>query len=207
MEDFENGCKLVTKGKHVGIIFTLDVNMPEVKAAMFAQGARVVTDVDMWHKCIGHVNEQRLPSMQSKQIVAGLPNFRVDGMHKVCEACQFGKQSQSSFLQECNVCKMPLEVVHIDVWGPTKTASSHGCRYYVSFIDDHTRKVWVYFMKQKSEVFGNFKMFKVAVEKETSKQVKTLRSDGGEEYFSSEFSDFLQKSGIRRQFLCRYTPQ
>ena len=67
--------------------------MPEVKAAMFAQGARVVADVDMWHKRIGHVNEQRLRSMQSKQIVAGLPNFRVDGMHKVCEACQFGKQS------------------------------------------------------------------------------------------------------------------
>ena len=64
---------------------------------------------------------------------------------------------------------MPLEVVHTDVWGPTKTASIHGCRYYVSFIDDHTRKVWVYFMKQKSEVFGHFKRFKAAVEKETGK--------------------------------------
>ena len=128
-------------------------------------------------------------------------------MHKVCEACQFGKQSQSVFPQECNVCKIPLEVVHTDVWGPSKTASIHGCRYYVSFIDDHTRKVWVYFMKQKSEVFGHFKRFKAAVEKETGKQVKTLRSDGGGEYFSSEFSDFLQKSGICRQFLCRYTPQ
>ena len=91
VEDFKNGYKLVTKGKHVGRMFTLDVNMPEVKAAMFAQGAGVVADVDMWHKRIGHVNEQRLRSMQSKQIVAGLLNFRVDGMHKVCEACQFGK--------------------------------------------------------------------------------------------------------------------
>ena len=103
VEDFKNGCKLVTKGKRVGRMFTLDVNMPEVKAAMFAQGAGVVADVDMWHKRIGHVNEQRLRSMQSKQIVAGLPNFRVDGMHKVCEACQFGKQSRSSFPQERNV--------------------------------------------------------------------------------------------------------
>lgn len=41
-------------------------------------------------------------------------------MHKVCEACQFGKQSRSSFLQEHNVCRMPLEVVHTYVWGPTK---------------------------------------------------------------------------------------
>ena len=58
MEDFKNGCKLVTKEKHVGKMFTLDVNMPEVKAVMFAQGVGVVADVDMWHKCIGHVNEQ-----------------------------------------------------------------------------------------------------------------------------------------------------
>ena len=84
MEDFKNGCKLVTKGKCVDIMFTLDVNMPEVQASMFAQGAGVVADVDMWHKRICHVNEQRLRSMQSKQIVAGLTNFRVDGMHKVC---------------------------------------------------------------------------------------------------------------------------
>ena len=100
---------------------------------------------------------------------------------------------------------MPLEVVHTDVWGPTKTASIHGYRYYVSFIDDHTRKVWVYFMKQKREVFRHFKRFKATVEKEIGKKIKTLRSDGGGEYFSNEFSDFLQKSGIHRQFSCRYT--
>ena len=106
-----------------------------------------MADVDMWHKRIGHVNEKQLRSMQSNQIVVGFLKFKVDGMHKVCEACQFVKQSHSAFLHERNVCKMPLEVVHIDVWGPTNTVSIHCCRYYVSFIDDHTRKVWVYFMK------------------------------------------------------------
>ena len=86
-------------------MFTLDVNMPEVKAALFAQGA----GVDIWHKRIGHVNEQRLRSMQSKQIVASLPKFKVDGMHNVCAACQFGKQSKGSFPHERNVCKQPLK--------------------------------------------------------------------------------------------------
>ena len=62
-------------------------------------------------------------------------------------------------------------------------------------------------MKQKSEVFGHFKHFKAIVEKETGEQVMTLRFDGGGEYFSKDFSDFLSKNGIRRQFSCRYTPQ
>ena len=61
MEDYNKGYKLITKGKRVGRMFTLDVNMPTIKAAMFAQGAG-----DIWHKRIGHVNEQRLHSMQSK---------------------------------------------------------------------------------------------------------------------------------------------
>ena len=81
-----------------------------------------------------------------------------------------------------------------------------GCRYYVTFIDDHTRKVWVYFMKEKSEAFSHFQNFKVMVVKQTSFYIKCIRSNGGGEYFSNEFSDFLQKHGVRRQFTCRYTP-
>ena len=87
VEDYKDDCRLIAKGKRMGRMFTLDASMPEVKAAMFAHGAGVVADVYIWHKCTGHVNEQRLRSMQSKEIVTGLPKFKVDGMHKVCEAC------------------------------------------------------------------------------------------------------------------------
>ena len=81
----------------------------------------------------------------------------------------------------------------------TDTASMHGCRYYVSFIDIHTRIVLVYFIQNKSEVFGHFQDFKAMAEKETCMQIKTLRSDGGGEYFSNEFLDFLQKHGVHMQ--------
>jgi hypothetical protein len=53
-----------------------------------------------------------------------------------------------------------------------------GCRSYVNFIDDHTRKVWVYFMKHKGEVFQHFLSFKAMVEKEKGMDIKYLRSDG-----------------------------
>jgi hypothetical protein len=57
VEDFKDKCRLVAKGRRVGRMFTLDVSMPEVEAAMFAQGAGVTADMDIWHKHIGHVNE------------------------------------------------------------------------------------------------------------------------------------------------------
>ena len=102
-------------------MFTLDVNIPEVKAAMFAHGAGVIADTDTWHKRIGHINLQRLRFMQSKEIVTRLPKFKVDGMQKICEACQSRKQARGAFSHDRNVSKNVLEVVHSDVWGPTKT--------------------------------------------------------------------------------------
>jgi hypothetical protein len=71
------------------------------------------------------------------------------------------------------------------VW-TTKMESIKGCKYYMNFIDDHTRKVWVYFMKHKGEVFQHFLNFKAMVEKEKGVSIKCLRSDGGGEYFSKD---------------------
>ena len=134
--------------------------------------------------------------MQSKETVTGLPKFKIDGMHKVCETCQLGKKARGSFPHDKNVSRNVLDIVHSDLWGPAKTTSMGGCKYYVTFIDDHTRKVWVYFMKEKSEVFVYFQNFRVLVEKSTNMQVKCIRSNGGGEYFSNEFYDYLQKHGI-----------
>jgi intergrase/recombinase len=77
-------------------------------------------------------------------------------------------------------------MIHLDVW-TTKMETIGGCRYHMSFIDDHTRKVWVYFMKQKDEVFQRFLNFKTMMEKEKGVSIKCLRFDGGGEYFSNEF--------------------
>ena len=75
-----------------------------------------------------------------------------------------------------------LEVIHNDVW-ITKTTSIRGCNYYVSFIDDHARKVWVYFMKEKSEVLSHSKNFRAMVENKNGMHIKLIRFDGGGKYF------------------------
>jgi len=80
-----------------------------------------------------------------------------------------------------------------------KTKFIGRCKYYVSFIDDHTRKVWVYFMKHKSELFQHFLNFKAMVKKEKGVSIKCLRSNGGGEYFSNEFSEYLKEHGSQRK--------
>jgi len=98
-------------------------------------------------------------------------------MSKVCEACQLGKQARHPFpVQTTHVNSKPLEMIHSNVW-TMKTKSIGRCKNYVSFIDDHTRKVWFHFMKHKGEMFQHFLSFKTMMEKEKCVNIKCLRSD------------------------------
>ena len=100
-----------------------------------------------------------------------------------------------------------LELVHIDVWGPAQVSSLGGSHYYIIIIDDATRKVWIYFLRQNFDVFQNFKKWKWLVENETGKKLKCLRSNNGGEYCSHEFEDYCSTNGIRRQKIVPRTPQ
>jgi hypothetical protein len=187
-------------------MFTLDVNMPKVNSMLFTHG-KGIGDIGIWHKWVGHVNLQLFKLMEKQNLVGGLPKFGTkEVMSKVCEACQLGKQTKHLFpAQTTHVSSKPLKMIHSDVW-TTKIESIGGCKYYASFINDHTKKVWVYFMKHKGEVFQHFLNFKAMVEKEKGVNIKCLRSDGGGKYFSNEFSEYLKEHGIQRKYSCSYSP-
>ena len=68
----------------------------------------------------------------------------------------------------------------------------------MSFIDDYSRKTWIYFLKTRNEVFSRFQEFKALVENQAGKKIKVLRSDNGGEYTSNELRDFCSQEGIRR---------
>ena len=83
------------------------------------------------------------------------------------------------------------------------SSSLSGYVYYVSFIDDFSRKTWIYFMKNKDEVFSKFKEFKALIENHTENKIKTFRSDNGGEFTSNEFKEL----GIKRELSTPYNPQ
>jgi transposase InsO family protein len=145
--------------------------------------------------------------MEKQNLVGGFPKFGTkEVMSEVCETRQLGKQARYPFpVQTTHVSSKLLEMIHLDVW-TMKTESIGGYKYYVSFIYDHTRKVWVYFMKHKGELFQHFLNFKAMVEKEKGVSIKCLRSDGRGEYFSNEFSEYLKEHGIQRKYSCNYSP-
>jgi len=82
-----------------------------------------------------------------------------------------------------------------------------GSSYFVTFIDDYSRKVWVYTLKRKDGVIDVFKQFKVLVEKRTGRSIKCLRIENGGKFRSLEFENYGKEARIKRHKTTVYTPQ
>ena len=86
-------------------------------------------------------------------------------------------------------------------------SSLRGYVYYVSFIDNFSRKTWTYFMKNKDEVFSKFKEFKSLIENHTEMNINAFQSDNGREFTSNEFKELCKYLGIKRELSTPYNPQ
>ena len=112
------------------------------------------------------------------KMVDGLPH--ISSTNGVCESCVLGKHHREMFQKGKAWCaKEPLQLIHSDIFYPLEVPSLSHTIYFFTFIDDFSKKSWVYFLKNKSEVFSIFQNFKSSVENESSKKIDTLRSNNG----------------------------
>ncbi|GAU39052.1 hypothetical protein TSUD_396570 [Trifolium subterraneum] len=160
----------------------------------------------LWHYRYGHLNFKSLNQLSSKHMVVGLPLIHTPD--KLCEGCFASKQPRNSFKNTVYYrLTQPLHVVHSDICGPIETATLGGNRYFMTCVDEFTRKVWIYLLKEKSEAFSAFKKFCATAERQCENHLKTLRTDGGGEYNSNEFKTFCEEKGITHEVTAPYTPQ
>lgn len=115
-------------------------------------------------------------------------------LNTVCEGYIFEKKRVSF----CKIRKKPKATkFHTDIWGPSTTTSLGGSNYYVTFIYDSSKKIWVYFLKNGSNVFDAFKRLKVVIENEKYLNVKFLESDNGREYLNNDFEKYYTNNEIK----------
>ena len=100
-----------------------------------------------------------------------------------------------------------LELVHTKAWRPSLVSFLRSSLYYVTFIDDSTKKVCVYFLKKKSKVCDVFKKWKSMVENKMGLKVKQLKSDDGGEYKDEKLKEFCSTNGIKLEKIVPKTPQ
>ena len=192
------GALVIARGKKTGTLYVTS-NLENIVAVADADGKS-----NLWHQKLGHMSEKGMKTLLSKGKFPDLKNVDVG----LCEDCIFGKQKKVSFTKIGKTPKAKrLELVHTDVWGPSPVSSLAGSLCYVTFIDDSTRKLWVYFLKKKSEVFDTFRKWKAMVENETGLKIKQVRSDNGGEYRDNRFREFCANNGIKMEKTVPMTPQ
>lgn len=159
----------------------------------------------LWHRRFGHLNHETLRKLNNS--TNGI-DVNGDGTQiKNCKVCALAKQHREPFPISQTRSTKVLELVHTDLCGPMENKTLGGARYMLTFTDDFSRKTFLYFLKEKSQVFKTFVEFKNFVETQTESRLKCLRSDNGLEYMSSVFAEFCKNNGIQHQLTCVYTPQ
>lgn len=103
---------------------------------------------------------------------------KVDKSKLMCDACEYGKHTRTTYISRGLRSILPFVLVHSDVW-TSPIASVSGAKYFVTFIDCHSRMTWIYLMRHKSEVLKCFKNFYAWVRNQLNTCVKVIRSDNG----------------------------
>ena len=151
------------------------------------------------HSRLGHPNISKFRVM--------VPRFSSPSSIE-CESRQLGKHARVSFPKSLNQrTKSSFELVHTNVWGPSRTEFTLGFWYFVTFIDDYSHCTWLFLMKTQVEVFSIFQKFYAKVRTQFNTSIRILRSDNAKKYLFGPFSSFFSSHGIRHQSSCAYTPQ
>jgi len=120
-----------------------------------------------------------------------------------CDACVTGKAHQFPFSLSTTVYHHPLELIYIDIWGPSAECANNGASYYISFLDSYSKYTWIYLLNAKSQALAAFECFKLFYENQTGFKIKTIQTDNAKEFVV--FNTFLLKHGIQHRFICPHT--
>ena len=154
------GSMVVARGEKISSLYVARAKVCRDSAnAVSGDGA-----TDLWHNRLSHISEKGLMILARKNL---LPEMKGEALEK-CTHCFAGKQNRVSFTHSASSRKSGiLDLVHSDICGPMKTRTLGGSLYFVTFIDDHSRKLWVYTLKSKDQVFETFKQFQALVERQS----------------------------------------
>jgi transposase InsO family protein len=126
----------------------------------------------------------------------------------VCHGCVLGKHQKDPFPSSQSwQAQAPSELVHTDISGPIPTPSFSSAWYILTFIDDYTRRTWVYFITLKIEVFNLFVAFKPLVENQFRHLMKRIHTDNGRKYVNKKFIEVCSTHDMQMQYNMPYTPQ
>ncbi|KAK2414224.1 cysteine-rich RECEPTOR kinase [Trifolium repens] len=196
-----HGALVIAKGSKMNGLYILEGSTVISNACVTSVENADITK--LWHLRLGHVSERGLVELAKQGLLGKEKLNKLD----FCDNCTLGKQHKVKFGVGVHKSSRPFEYVHSDLWGPASVSTHGGGSYFLSIIDDYSRRVWVHIIKNKSDTFEKFKEWHTLIENQTGTKLKVLRTDNGLEFVSEQFNEFCRLKGIKRHRTVTYTPQ
>ncbi|GJY17512.1 retrovirus-related pol polyprotein from transposon TNT 1-94 [Tanacetum coccineum] len=162
----------------------------------------------LWHREIRvNANMHLIQSLASKELVRNLPKLKFD--QHFCDACKIGKQAHASHKAKNIVSTTRcLELLHMDLFGPSAVRSYGGNRYTLVIVDDYSRYTWTRFLKDKTEAFDQFEIFSKKIQNQLGCTIVSIRTDHGREFDNEvQFGEFSNANGITHNYSALHAPQ
>nr|GEW34305.1 putative ribonuclease H-like domain-containing protein [Tanacetum cinerariifolium] len=165
-----------------------------------------IDESNLWHRRLGQINFKTMNKLVRGNLVRGLHSKIFENDHTYV-ACQKGKQHKASCKPKLvSSISQALQMLHIDLFGPTFVKSLNNKMYCLVVTDDFSRFTWVFFLASKDETSGILKSFITGIENQINHRVKIFRWDNRTEFKNSEMNQFYQMKGIKREFSVARTP-
>jgi transposase InsO family protein len=191
------------KGVLEGQLYLVGFNQAELDTCLISK-----TNMGwLWHRRLAHVRMKNLHKLLKGEHILGLTNVLFE-KDRVCSVCQAGKQVSAHHPHKnIMTTDRPLELLHMDLFGPITYISISGSKYCLVIVDDYSRFTWVFFLQEKSQTQETLKGFLRQAQNEFGLKIKKIRSDNGTEFKNSQIEGFLEEEGINHEFSFPYTPQ
>ncbi|CAL1374616.1 unnamed protein product [Linum trigynum] len=179
--------------------------LPRCDGMRLGQAYKVTTQLDsstLWHTRLGH------PGLDKQSRLRAVVDCNFSPSNSVhCDSCLRAKQSRTPFLNSMIKTTGCFDLIHVDIWGPYRTSSLDGSRFFLTIVDDFSRSTWVYLMKHKSDVERYLMMYFHLVHTQYGKLVRRIQADNGLEFQTNSLRDYYEENGIVLQTSCTDTPQ
>lgn len=200
----ENICTLrddeesIVIAKHDGGLYKL----LETQQCCIANSNELHRCVHEWHKVLSHRNLKDIRSMEGEGL-----RIKECKCSDECESCIRGKMSRKSFPKKATPTNEVLDCVVSDICGPMQVESVGRKRYFITFIDVHSKYTEVQFLREKSEAAEITIQYIEKMKNQIGKKPKVFRSDRGTEYLNGKLQEYLKKEGIKFQCTVGYAPE
>jgi hypothetical protein len=193
--------KIIGRGIRKGGVYVMKLgNKPEDRICL----TTLDENSTLWHRRLGHANMQQIQSLASKELVRNLPNLEYE--KHFCDACKTGKQVHASHKAKNIVSTTRcLELLHMDIFGPSAVRSYGGNKYTLVIVDDYSRYMWTRFLSDKTQAF---EIFSKMIQNKLGCSIVAIRTDHGREFDNEvQFGKYCELNGISHNFSAPRTPQ